>query len=101
VAGLVTTVRLKEKIGQYLEKGTLICLVEDFNDVEAEISVPEQDANMLVPGDPVSLKPRSQPFRTLKGKVDRIAASATDKTPEKQTSAPSTVMVYCRLDNPD
>jgi len=41
VAGLVTTSRLKEKVGQYLEKGTLICLIEDFDNVEAELSVPE------------------------------------------------------------
>src|SRR5262249_47381893 len=59
VAGLVTTPRLKEKAGQYLEKGELVCVIEDLSSLEAEIAISEQDANFIAAGEAVSLKPRS------------------------------------------
>jgi multidrug efflux pump subunit AcrA (membrane-fusion protein) len=94
---LVTTPRLKEKSGQYLEKGELICIIEDLSSLEAEIAVSEQDANLIVPGESVSLKPRSQPYRTLTAQVDRIAPAAVGS----ERSAQSTLTVYCHLDNAD
>jgi HlyD family secretion protein len=97
VAGLVVTSRLKEKAGQYLEKGELICVIEDLSSLEAEIAVSEQDASRISPGETVSLKPRSQPYITLHTEVDRIAPAAT----LTEKAAYSTVIVYCRLDNAD
>ena len=97
VGGLVVTPRLKEKAGQYLEKGELICVIEDLSSLEAEIAVSEQDASLITPGESVSRKPRSQPYLTLRTQVDRIASAAT--LAEKATH--STVTVYCRLDNTD
>jgi putative peptide zinc metalloprotease protein len=97
VGGLVTTPRLKEKSGQHLEKGELICVIEDLSSLEAEIAVSEQDASRIASGEAVSLKPRSQPYLTLRSQVERIAPAAT--LAEKATHG--TVTVYCRLDNAD
>lgn len=95
VAGIITTPRLKEKVGQYLEQGAVICVVEDLSNFEAEIAVAEQDARVLVAGQRVTLKPRALPFCTLTGKVDRIAPAAAGQQDSKQ----STVTVYCQVEN--
>ncbi len=96
VQGTVITSRLSDKIGQYFPIGSEICIVEDLNQLEAEIAVPEQDAQILLPNQPVVLKPRSLPLVSIDGKVDRIAsAAATPLNP----AARKTVTVYCRIDN--
>ena len=56
VPGVVTTPRLKEKIGQYVREGDLICLVEEPGALEAEVAVPEQDVARVRVGQPVGLK---------------------------------------------
>jgi putative peptide zinc metalloprotease protein len=103
VAGTITTPRLREKVGQFLEKGAVICVVENLEDLEAEIAVSEQDASYVVPGQTVSLKPRSLPFSKLLAKVDRIAPSAAgaEKASEAEKAAQNTVTVYCHLVNAD
>jgi multidrug efflux pump subunit AcrA (membrane-fusion protein) len=97
VAGMVTTPRLAEKIGTYLEKGIVICLVEDLSNLEAEIAVAEQDASKLTAGEPVTLKARALPFHTLTAAVDRIAPA----TVTAERAVQGTVTVYCRLHNDD
>ncbi|MBI2478110.1 MAG: HlyD family efflux transporter periplasmic adaptor subunit [Planctomycetia bacterium] len=94
-SGTVTTPRLREKIGQFLPKGAEVCFIEDLDKLEAEVAVAEQDARVLRPGQPVSLKPRSLPFQRLSGVVDRIAPSAITNALTSQR----TVTVYCRVDN--
>ena len=94
-SGIVTTPRLREKIGQFLPKGSEICLIEDLDKLEAEVAVAEQDARVLRPGQAVSLKPRSLPFHRLAAVVDRVAPSAITNP----LTAQRTVTVYCRVDN--
>ncbi|MEO8496018.1 MAG: efflux RND transporter periplasmic adaptor subunit [Planctomycetota bacterium] len=96
-AGVVTTPRLREKIGQFLMKGAEVCFIEDLEKLEAEVAVAEQDARVLRPGQTVSLKPRSLPFHRLSAVVDRVAPSATTNPLTSQR----TVTVYCRVDNDD
>lgn len=96
-SGVVTTPRLREKIGQFLPRGAEICFIEDLEKLEAEVAVAEQDARVLQPGQAVSLKPRSLPFHRLHAVVDRIAPSATTNPLTSQR----TVTVYCRVDNDD
>ena len=90
--GVVTTPRLKEKVGQYVREGELICLVEEPDAVEVEIAVPEQDAGRVRVGQPVGLKARSLVNETFTARVDRIAPAAV--TGDGQ----STMTVYCRLE---
>jgi multidrug efflux pump subunit AcrA (membrane-fusion protein) len=91
VAGVITTPRLKEKVGQYVREGELICLVEDPAGLEAEISLAEQDVARIEPGQVVELKARAVPYQTFPAKVDRIAPTAG------RGEVQSAVIVYCRL----
>jgi multidrug efflux pump subunit AcrA (membrane-fusion protein) len=91
VAGVITTARLKEKIGQYLREGELICDVEESASLEAEITITEQEVARVKPGQVVELKARALPFETFSAQVDRVAPAAANGDVQ------STVNVYCRL----
>jgi multidrug resistance efflux pump len=93
VSGLITTARLKEKVGQFLGEGDPICLVAEPDKLEAEIALAEQDVARLRVGQPVKLKARALPFETFHAAVARIAPSAT------RADVQGTVTVYCRIDN--
>jgi HlyD family secretion protein len=92
VAGVVTTQRLREKVGQYVKEGDLIAVVEDPSCLEAEVTLGEQDAARVRAGQEALLKARALPFQTITVKVDRIAPAA-----EKQ-DAQRNVTAYCRVD---
>jgi putative peptide zinc metalloprotease protein len=91
VAGVITTPRLKEKVGQYLHEGDLIGVVEEPGGLEAEVALPEQDAARVQAGHTVKLKARATPLETVEVPVDRIAPAAG------KAEVQSTVTVYCRL----
>jgi multidrug resistance efflux pump len=93
VPGLVTTPRLKEKVGQYLCEGELICVVEEPAGLEVEITLAEQDVARVRPGQAVALRARTLPFETLQAQVGRIAPAAG------RGDVQSTFSVYCRLDD--
>src|SRR5262249_40119379 len=93
VAGLITTPHLKEKAGQFVHEGDLICLVEEPALLEAEVTVAEQDAARIQVGQAIALKARALPFDTFAARVDRIAPAAG------HGDVQSTVTVYCRLEN--
>jgi multidrug resistance efflux pump len=94
-AGLVITPRMKEKIGQYLEKGDLVCVIEDRSALVAEVLLNEQDAAGVEPGQYVELKARALPFQTFRGRVERIAASATKEKGDVQ----SKLVAYCAIED--
>jgi putative peptide zinc metalloprotease protein len=108
VGGLVTTPRLKERVGQYVREGELICLVEEPEALEAEIVLDEQDVARVRTDQPVELKARALPFRTFGARVGRVAPSAARPEPSQPQSGaaapradvPGTVSVYCRLEGP-
>jgi multidrug resistance efflux pump len=89
--GVITTARLKERIGQYLHEGELICQVEEPGNLEAEITVAEQEVARVQVGQEVELKARALPFETLTGQVDRIAPAAA------RGDVQGTITIYCRL----
>ncbi len=97
IAGHLTSTRMREKIGQYFEKGALICEIEDHTGLEAEMAVSEQDVAGLKTGLPVELKARSLPFEVFHAKVDRIAPRAN----KADASSQGTVTLYCRLAEQD
>jgi putative peptide zinc metalloprotease protein len=94
VSGLITTARFREKVGQYLREGDVICVVEEPAGLEAEIALAEQDVARVRAGQDVELKARALPFETYATKVDRIAPAAD------RGDVQSSVTVYCRLDRP-
>ncbi len=91
--GVVVTPRLKEKIGQYLEGGDLICEIQEPSELEAEIKLAEQDVLQVAVGQAVDLKCRALPFETFRVQVDRIASAAV------KGDIQATVTVCCRLEN--
>jgi putative peptide zinc metalloprotease protein len=97
VAGVITTPHLKEKNGQFVPQGTVICVVEELSDVVAEIAVQEDDEFAVQPGQRVELRARAIPFRTFEAKVERKAPSAVVAVGQLQ----GTVTVYCRLAETD
>jgi multidrug efflux pump subunit AcrA (membrane-fusion protein) len=92
--GVVTTARLKEKVGQYVKEGDLIGVVEEPAVLEAEITLAEQEVARVQPGQPVGLKARALPFETMPSQVDRVAPAAS------KGDVQGTVLVYCRLTTP-
>jgi multidrug resistance efflux pump len=105
IAGLVTTPHLKEKAGQYLKEGDLICVIEEPSSLEVEIAVTEQEVGRVQPGQVVDLKARALPFATLHAEVSRVAPGAVrgEVTPAAgapaRTDTQTTVTVYCQLEN--
>jgi len=97
VAGVITTPRMTEKNAQYFEKGAVVCVVEDISNLEAEITLNEEDEAIVKPGQLIELKARSLPFQTFYARVDRKAPSAV----VAQGRVQGTVNVYCRLDDSD
>jgi putative peptide zinc metalloprotease protein len=96
IAGVITTPRLKEKVGQYLHEGDPIGVVEGRSGLEMEIALAEQDVARVRPGQPVWLKARALPYQTFLTRVDRVAPSGLRG--ESQCG----VTAYCRLnDAPD
>ncbi|HKB39212.1 MAG TPA: HlyD family efflux transporter periplasmic adaptor subunit [Gemmataceae bacterium] len=92
VPGIVTTPRLKEKVGQYVKEGELICVIEEPEGLEAEITLHEQDVGCVRVGQSVGLKARALPHETFTACVDRVAPAAV------KGEGQNTVTVYCRLE---
>lgn len=94
-AGVITTPHLKEKIGQYVREGDLLCLIEEPGTMEAEIALDEQRLEHVKAGQAVFVKLRTVPLATYAARVERVAPTAV-KTDSKDPQAH--VTVYCRVD---
>jgi multidrug resistance efflux pump len=88
---------MREKIGQYFEKGALICVIEDAAGLEAELMLAEQEVQGVQPGQTVELKARALPFRTFTATVERVAPRAEVAQGELEGK----ITVYCKLDKAD
>src|SRR6266568_4836922 len=73
IAGIVTTHRLKERLGTNLKKGELLAEVHQVKTVTAEIAVPEKEISEIQVGQPVVLKARAYLDQSFKGKVVSIS----------------------------
>ncbi len=76
IAGVITTPRLREKIGQHVKKGDLIAKVHNLQTVTAEIPVSEKEIADVQAGQPVILKARAYPEQSFSGTVVSIAPTA-------------------------
>lgn len=94
IAGIVTTPKLKEKVGQHVKKGDLITEVHDLKTVTAEISVPEGDIRDVRVGPPVVVKARAYPEKSFHEVVTAIGAAASKE------DGRSVVKVTTVIDNP-
>jgi multidrug resistance efflux pump len=97
IAGIVTTPRVEEKLGEYVERGELIAEVHELQRVHAEISVPEKEIADVRLGQEVTLKARAFPGRTFTGSVTSIAPAARYSEEYDE----SRITVATELQNPD
>ena len=77
IAGIVTTHRLKDKLGANLKKGDLVAEVHDLQTVTAEISVPEKEISDVSVGQLITLKARAHVGSSFHGKVKSITPVAS------------------------
>jgi multidrug resistance efflux pump len=96
IAGLITTHKLKDKVGQAVRKGDLIAKVHAMRTVTVEIAVPEKEIADVKLGQKVMLKARAYPRSDFEGRVNAIAPVATEPD-ENQTER--TVLVTTQLEN--
>ena len=75
-AGVITTPKPRERIGQHMAPGDLIVEVHALGTVSAEISVAERDIGEVAAGQRAALRFRAYPERTFEGRVTRIAPAA-------------------------
>jgi multidrug resistance efflux pump len=96
IDGVITTPKLKQRVGLNLKKGDPIAEVNAIKDVTVEIAVPETEIADIAVGQPISLKVRAYPRETFAGSVASIAPvvnTRADRPLER------TVLVTTRLDN--
>jgi len=96
ISGVVTTQRLKEKIGQHVSKGDLVAQVNELRTVKAEIAIPEKEVGDIEVGEPVVVKARAYPEKSFHGVVTAIAPTATKEDADASGKA---VLVTTQLDN--
>jgi len=118
-AGIVVTPshELKEMVGQVVKEGDLIAKVHEMKTLEVQTPVSEKDIADIKVGDPVALKARAYPEKTLFGTVTAISATAqigqpvasagtstpasTSLAARSSASATPTVLVTTRIANDD
>ncbi|NIO06989.1 MAG: HlyD family efflux transporter periplasmic adaptor subunit [Deltaproteobacteria bacterium] len=97
ITGVVTTPKLKEKLGQHVKEGDLIAEVYDLTTVTAEISIPEKEIGDVTVGQDVLLKVRAYPEKNFYGKVTSIAPAVTE---QENPLMQKTIRVSTRIKNP-
>jgi len=77
-AGVVTTPKLHERVGEFVKTGDLIAEVHALDAVTAEIAVSERDISEVRVGQRGVVRLRAYPDRAFEGRVTAIAPAATD-----------------------
>jgi multidrug resistance efflux pump len=95
IAGIVTTPKIKDKVGSYVTAGGEVAQVVDLMRMRVEIRVPEREIDAVEVGQPVSVKVSSLPTRAFTGEVTWIA-QAVQPMPNGNV-----VRVDSEVENPD
>ncbi|HSE62404.1 MAG TPA: GAF domain-containing protein [Thermoanaerobaculia bacterium] len=82
-SGVIVTPRIEERVGQFLTRGTELCVVADVESVLAEVAVPEADAALVRVGERVALKLNPYPTRLFHGKVVRPGSHVRQEGEER------------------
>jgi RND family efflux transporter MFP subunit len=93
--GVVLTPKFRERLGERVEAGGLVCEVANIATMQAEIYVPEREADTVALGMPVVVKVESYPLHPFKGKVEFIAPSVEARDTAR------TLRVVATIDNRD
>lgn len=93
--GVIVTPRIEERVGQYLTKGSELCVVADVGTFLAEVAVPENDATLVQQGERVAIKLNPYPTRLFRGTVTRPGSHV------RQEDKDRFIVAEVRIDNPD
>jgi len=94
-AGIIVTPRIEERVGQYFTKGSELCVVADVGTVVAEVAIPENDATLVQPDEPVAIKLNTYPTRLFRGSVTRPG------THVRQEDKDRFIVAEVRIENAD
>ncbi len=95
IEGVVATPYLKNRLGQYLNKGSPFCDIVSEGVVIVDMPVPEKEIADIQAGLPITLKVRGYPSRTFEARVMTIAPVAVQMGEERM------VVVQGELENTD
>jgi RND family efflux transporter MFP subunit len=93
--GVIVTPRIEERVGQFFERGSELCVVADARSVTAEVAIDEPDASLLKAGEPVAIKLNTYPTRTFHGSVSRVGSFVREEGKERF------VIAEVRVENSD
>jgi multidrug resistance efflux pump len=96
ISGVITTAKLKEKIGQHVKKGDLIAQVHELKTVRVEIPISEREIADVKLGHRVVLKARAYPGSSFSGKVTAIAPVAAK---EDEGRGGKAILITTQIDN--
>jgi putative peptide zinc metalloprotease protein len=96
VDGIVTTPRVREKVGQAVKKGDLIAEVHEMRRLTIEINVPEKEIADVHVGQRIVLKARAYPLQQFEAQVTAVAPAAIEPEPRVERM----VRVRTELENP-
>jgi putative peptide zinc metalloprotease protein len=95
ISGVITTPRLKDRLGSFVQEGDVLTDVDDARTLKARIFIPEFQIQRVRPNAPVSLKLESL-FQPIRGSVSsmeiassRIAPGLAPEEKYKGAAAPS------------
>lgn len=94
VSGVIVTPRVDERVGQFLQKGTELCVVADTRSILAEVAVPEVEASLVKVGQAVDFKLNPYPTRTFHGVLTRVGSHVRDDGKDRF------LVCEARTDNP-
>jgi len=95
IEGVVATSYLRNRIGDFLDKGDVFCEIVSEGMVIVEMPVPEKEIGDVRIGFPITIKVRGYPRRWYEAHVSSIAPVAATNGSER------IVIVQGQLENPD
>ncbi len=95
IDGIVATSHLKNRIGDYLDKGDVFCEIVGEGTVIIDMPIPEKEIGDVRLGYPITIKVRGYPKHWYEAHVKSIAPVASSNGSER------TVLVQGELENPD
>jgi putative peptide zinc metalloprotease protein len=93
--GIVASPYLRNRLGDYLDKGDVFCQIVSEGNVIIEMPVPEKEIDVVHVGLPITIKARSYPKRSYEAHVRSVAPVAD------VNGMGRTVMVHGDLENSD
>jgi putative peptide zinc metalloprotease protein len=105
ISGVVTTPRLKNRLGSFVQEGDVLADVDDARTLKARIFIPEFQIQRVLPDAPVSLKLESL-FQPIRGRISsmeiassRIAPGLAPEEKYKGAAAPSFYVATVLISN--